>query len=93
MLLYCISLQPDSKIDEKIIKTLKGTLIGPDSWNHAILVLNYVINDLEEGTTLSGLVTDYIRHQGITVNLQLKVFLKLLEGASPCSYIKAGILC
>jgi energy-coupling factor transporter ATP-binding protein EcfA2 len=64
MLLYCISILPDSKIDEqdeKIIKTLKMAF-GHDIWRHAILVLtfaNYVIHDLEEGTTLSGLVDDY----------------------------------
>ena len=64
MLLYCISILPDSKIDEqddKIMKTLKMAF-GPDIWSHAILVLtfaNYVIHDLEEGTTLSCLVSDY----------------------------------
>ena len=64
MLLYCISILPDSKIDEqdeKIIKMLK-LAFGPDIWSHAILVLtfaNHVILDLEEGTTLSSLVNDY----------------------------------
>jgi energy-coupling factor transporter ATP-binding protein EcfA2 len=64
MLLYCISILPDSKIDEqdeKIIKTLK-VAFGHDIWRRAILVLtfaNYVIHELEEGTTLSGLVSDY----------------------------------
>lgn len=64
MLLYCVSLLPNSKIDEqdaKIIKTLK-TAFGPDIWSHAILVLtfaNYVIRDLDEGITLKDLVTDY----------------------------------
>jgi energy-coupling factor transporter ATP-binding protein EcfA2 len=64
MLLYCISILPNSKIDkqdENIIETLK-VAFGPDIWSHAILVLtfaNCVINDLEEGMTLSGLVSNY----------------------------------
>jgi hypothetical protein len=64
MLLYCVSLLPDSKIDEqdaKVIKTLK-VAFGPDIWSHAILVLtfaNWVILDLEEGTTLNDLVRAY----------------------------------
>ena len=64
MLLYCISILPNSKIDEqdeKIIATLK-LAFGPEIWSHAILVLtfaNSIINDLEEGTTFSGLVSNY----------------------------------
>ena len=64
MLLYCISLLPDSIIDEqdeKIIKVLK-VAFGSNIWSHAILVLtfaNYVIRDLEEGKTFSGLVQEY----------------------------------
>jgi hypothetical protein len=64
MLLYCVSLLPNSKIDEqdaKVIKTLK-VAFGPDIWSHAIFVLtfaNMVIHDLEEGTTLDDLVRDY----------------------------------
>jgi hypothetical protein len=64
MLLYCVSLLPNSKIDEqdaKVIKTLK-VAFGSDIWSHAILVLtfaNMVILDLEEGTTLNDLMSDY----------------------------------
>ena len=64
MLLYCISILPDSKIDEQDEKTIKTLKIafGSDIWEHAILVLtfaNYVICNLKEGTTLSDLVNDF----------------------------------
>ena len=62
MLLYCISILPDSKINEQDEKIMKNFMVfGPNIWNHAILVLtfaNCVIHDLEEGTILSGLVSD-----------------------------------
>ena len=64
MLLYCVSLLPDSIIDEqdeKIIKMLK-VAFGSSIWSHAILILtfaNMVILDLEEGKTFSDLMQDY----------------------------------
>ena len=64
MLLYCVSLLPDSIIDEqdeKIIKMLR-VAFGYSIWSHAILVLtfaNMVIHDLEEGKTFSDLMQDY----------------------------------
>ena len=69
MLLYCISLLPNSKIDEQdanVIKTLK-VAFGPDIWGHAILVLtfaNMVMNDLDDHEAdktqgLNDLVRDY----------------------------------
>lgn len=64
MLLYCVSLLPDSIIDEqdeKIIKMLT-VAFGSSVWSHAILVLtfaNMVIHDLKEGTAFADLVQDY----------------------------------
>ena len=69
MLLYCISLLPNSKINEQdanVIKTLK-VAFGPDIWGHAILVLtfaNMVMNDLDDHEAdktqgLNDLVRDY----------------------------------
>ena len=66
MLLYCVSLLPNSIIDEqdeKIIKILK-VAFGSDIWRHAILVLtfaNMVKDNLEEGATFNDLVQDYAK--------------------------------
>ena len=64
MLLYCVSLLPDSIIDEqdeKIVKILKMAF-GPNIWRHAVLVMtfaNMVKGNLEEGATFSDLLQDY----------------------------------
>ena len=65
MLLYCISLLPDSIIDEqdeKIIRMLR-LAFGSDIWSHAILVLTFAnlmkTPDPEGGTSLNDLVKDY----------------------------------
>ena len=64
MLLYCVSLLPDSIIDEqdeKIIKIL-NVAFGSDIWSHAILIFtfaNMVIHSLEEGKKFDDLVQDY----------------------------------
>jgi GTP-binding protein EngB required for normal cell division len=60
MLLYCISILPNSKIDEqdeKIIETLK-VAFKSDIWTHTILILTFA-NYMKKGTTLSDIVDDY----------------------------------
>lgn len=63
ILLYCVSLLPDSKVDkkdEKIIKKLTH-VFGEDMWEHTILVLTFAnaVKELYPGHNVEGLVNDY----------------------------------
>ena len=69
MLLYCVSLLPDSIIDEqdeKIVKILK-VAFGSDIWRHAVLVLTFanVVKGMpinpKKGKTFSDLLQDYAK--------------------------------
>ena len=63
IMLYCVSLLPDSKIDkkdEKIIKKLTH-VFGEDMWKHTILVLTFAnaVKELYPGHNIEDLVNDY----------------------------------
>ena len=63
ILLYCVSLLPDSKIDkkdEKIINKLTH-VFGEDMWEHTILVLTFAnaVKDLYPDHNVEDLVNDY----------------------------------